>query len=75
MKKDVDQRDADRRTPLHYAVAYDHLDIAHQLLDAGASLEATVSSTLSCHDAQAAVLPLSVMVLVGWAEWAVRPPG
>lgn len=42
VKKDIDQRDADQRTPLHYAVAYNHPDIMHQLLDAGANLEAKV---------------------------------
>ena len=42
VKKNVDQRDAEQRTPLHYAIAYNHPDVMQELLDAGADLTATV---------------------------------
>lgn len=40
VRKDVNQRDAEQRTPLHYAIAYNHPDIMQELLDAGADLTA-----------------------------------
>ena len=43
VKKDVNIRDAEKRTPLHYSIAYGHQDIMHQLLDAGADITALVS--------------------------------
>ena len=40
--KDVNETDEDGRTALHYAVAYNHADIADELISNGASLEAQV---------------------------------
>ena len=40
--KDVNESDEDGRTALHYAVAYNHADIAAELISSGASLEAQV---------------------------------
>ena len=40
--KDVNESDQDGRTALHYAVAYNHADIAAELLSNGASLEVQV---------------------------------
>jgi ankyrin repeat protein len=37
--RDVNAADAENRTPLHYAVAYNHPDILEALLEAGADLE------------------------------------
>ena len=40
--KDVNESGQDGRTALHYAVAYNHADIAAELMSNGASLEAQV---------------------------------
>ena len=48
VKKNVDQRDAEQRTPLHYAIAYNHPDVMQELLDAGADLTATVCLSYCC---------------------------
>ena len=40
--RDVNESDADQRTPLHYAVAYNHADIVAELVTNGANLEAQV---------------------------------
>ena len=47
VKKDVDQRDAEQRTPLHYAIAYNHPDVMQELLLAGADVTAVVRIALS----------------------------
>ncbi len=44
--RDVNESDADQRTPLHYAVAYNHADIVAELIANGADLEAQVHSLL-----------------------------
>lgn len=41
--KDVNERDGDGRSALHYAVAYTHGDIVDELISSGADLEARVS--------------------------------
>lgn len=41
--KDVNARDAERRTPLHFAASASHLDVALALVEAGADLEAADS--------------------------------
>lgn len=40
--KDVNESDEERRTPLHYAVAYNHAGIVEELITNGANLEAQV---------------------------------
>ena len=42
--RDVNEQDEGGRSPLHYAVAYAHDDVAAELLEAGASLAAQVCS-------------------------------
>lgn len=37
--KDINMQDAEGRTPLHYAAAHDHTDIAHTLVESKADLE------------------------------------
>ena len=44
VRKDLEQRDPEQRTPLHYAIAYGHPDIMQELLDAGADTTAVVQS-------------------------------
>lgn len=39
--KDVNMRDAEQRTPMHFAAAYNQVEIAKTLLEAGADLKAT----------------------------------
>jgi len=41
--KDVNARDAEKRTPLHFAAGAAHLDVARALVEAGADLEAADS--------------------------------
>lgn len=41
--KDVNEADADGRSPLHYAVAYSQGEVMEELLSSGANLEARVS--------------------------------
>jgi ankyrin repeat protein len=43
--KDVNMADEQQRSPLHYAAAYDHAEVAQALLDAGAKLEAVDSKS------------------------------
>jgi len=38
--QDVNAGDAEKRTPLHYAAGYNHIEIAQLLIDEGASLAA-----------------------------------
>jgi len=40
--RDVNESDGGKRTPLHYAVAYNHADIVDELIAHGANLEAQV---------------------------------
>ncbi len=40
--KDVNESDEENRTPLHYAVAYNHAEIVDELVANGANLEAQV---------------------------------
>ena len=40
--KDVSESDEEGRTPLHYAVAYNHAEIVDELVSSGANLEAQV---------------------------------
>ena len=40
--KDVTESDEENRTPLHYAVAYNHAEIVDELVANGANLEAQV---------------------------------
>ena len=41
--KDVNERDGDGISALHYAVAYSHGDIVEELISSGADLEARAS--------------------------------
>lgn len=54
--KDVNERDGDGRSALHYAVAYSHADIVDELVSSGADVEAQASlqwfTTFSCTEAQ-----------------------
>ncbi len=45
--KDVNERDGDGRSALHYAVAYSHADIVEELVSSGANLEAQASCPAS----------------------------
>ena len=47
VRKNVDQRDEEQRTPLHYAIAYNHPDVMQELLNAGADITALVSASPS----------------------------
>ncbi len=49
--KDVNESDEEDRTPLHYAVAYNHAEIVDELIANGANLEAQVQ--LFCQNASA----------------------
>lgn len=50
LKKDVNQQDAEGRSPLHYAAAHDNTRIAQALVDAGANVElADTKSNTALH--------------------------
>ena len=50
--KDVNETDAEKRSPLHYAVAYSHPEIVSELLSNGADVSAVVCTSSwwkTCH--------------------------
>ena len=48
--KDVNESDEEGRTPLHYAVAYNHAEIVDELVASGANLEAQVQLQYLCRN-------------------------
>ena len=55
--KDVNESDEEQRTPLHYAIAYNHAEIVDELIANGASLEAQVQRLCNTTSADNLISP------------------